>query len=95
VTWSLWSAALRRRASRLDLDEHLAGTSCGGVEFDEFQDTGRASDGGDLEFTPASHSGGLVLSDDVQGAQRPAELHQSATATQATDSNRCEAESPD
>jgi hypothetical protein len=24
------------------LDEHLAGTWCGGVEFDEFQDIGRA-----------------------------------------------------
>jgi hypothetical protein len=47
------------------LDEYLAGTWCGGMGFDEFQDIGGFADGGDLELTHARPSGGLVLSDDV------------------------------
>jgi hypothetical protein len=35
----------------LNLDEHLAGTWCGCLEFDEFQDVGGFADSGDLEFT--------------------------------------------
>ena len=34
----------------LNLDEHLAGTRCGRLEFDELKNLGRFADCGDLQF---------------------------------------------
>jgi len=40
----------------LNLDEGLAGTWCGSLELDEFEDVSGFADSGDLEFTHANPS---------------------------------------